>query len=371
MPGTGDVIILDGGMGRQLARMGAPFRLPEWSALALIEAPEFVVRAHAAFIDSGAQVITTNTYGLAPSRIGEARFGAEGGRLASLAGQLARAAADKAGRRVLVAGSLPPLFETYRPETFDAARALEILPTLVESLEQYVDLWLIETQSSTAESAAALDATRHTGLPAWVSYTLRDEAGRTAPAELRSGESVEDAVAVDLRRGVEALLFNCSQPEVMNAAVLLPAVVSTAYVSAFMPMPSCRSPDPILPMRAFPGCAMTSGRRSTWSGRSTGCARERRSSAVAVASGRSTSRRYVIISGRWRRLYEHRTTAGGSGSLEQVARDGACAPRRVARGLAGRTSRGVRTFRFRQIDTASLYQWTGVASGRFCDCVRH
>jgi homocysteine S-methyltransferase len=252
MPGTGDVIILDGGMGRQLARMGAPFRLPEWSALALIEAPEFVVRAHAAFIDSGAQVITTNTYGLAPSRIGEARFGAEGGRLASLAGQLARAAADKAGRRVLVAGSLPPLFETYRPETFDAARALEILPTLVESLEQYVDLWLIETQSSTAESAAALDATRHTGLPAWVSYTLRDEAGRTAPAELRSGESVEDAVAVDLRRGVEALLFNCSQPEVMNAAVQaaartiarsrLNSVRVGVYANAFMPEPRSDTP---------------------------------------------------------------------------------------------------------------------------------
>ena len=41
--------ILDCGMGRQLARMGAPFRLPEGSALALIEAPDFVSRAHAAY----------------------------------------------------------------------------------------------------------------------------------------------------------------------------------------------------------------------------------------------------------------------------------------------------------------------------------
>ena len=43
------IVLLDGGMGRELARMGAPFRQPEWSALALIEAPEFVSRAHAAF----------------------------------------------------------------------------------------------------------------------------------------------------------------------------------------------------------------------------------------------------------------------------------------------------------------------------------
>lgn len=37
--------ILDGGLGRELARRGAPFRQPEWSALALIEAPETVKRS--------------------------------------------------------------------------------------------------------------------------------------------------------------------------------------------------------------------------------------------------------------------------------------------------------------------------------------
>ena len=33
------VKILDGGMGRELKRMGAPFQQPEWSALALLEGP--------------------------------------------------------------------------------------------------------------------------------------------------------------------------------------------------------------------------------------------------------------------------------------------------------------------------------------------
>lgn len=79
-------------MGRQLSRMGAPFRLPEWSALALIEAPQFVGEAHEAFIAAGAQIITTNSYGLAPSRIGDARFATDGLRLADLSGRLARAA---------------------------------------------------------------------------------------------------------------------------------------------------------------------------------------------------------------------------------------------------------------------------------------
>ncbi len=195
MPREPVVTILDGGMGRQLSRMGAPFRLPEWSALSLIEAPQFVSDAHDAFISAGAQIITTNSYALAPARIGEARFAAEGLRLADLAGRLARAAADRAPERVLVAGSLPPVFESYRPELFDAQRAPAILDTLVSGLEPHIDLWLIETQSSTAEAGAAIAAAQRTKLPIWVSYTLRDEIGRDAPAELRSGEAVELAVA--------------------------------------------------------------------------------------------------------------------------------------------------------------------------------
>ena len=264
MPGTSDtpgspaVTILDGGMGRQLSRMGAPFRLPEWSALALIEAPQFVSDAHDAFIVAGAQIITTNSYGLAPSRIGEARFASDGLRLAELSGRLARAAADRAGERVLVAGSLPPVFESYRPELFDADRAPAIIDVLVSGLAPYIDLWLIETQSSTVESGLAMGAAaRQANVPIWVSYTLRDEAGRQGPAELRSGESVERAVALATQRGAAAILFNCSQPEVMNAAVLAAADTLAAgtvagsgggaarigvYANAFSPEPETSEP---------------------------------------------------------------------------------------------------------------------------------
>lgn len=251
------VTLLDGGMGRQLSRMGAPFRLPEWSALALMQAPEFVGRAHAAFIGAGAEVITTNTYGLAPSRIGAARFATEGLMLADRAGRLARHEAERAsagpsGVRVRVAGSLPPMFETYQPSRFNAEQAPDLLAVLVAGLAPHVDHWLIETQGSTRESGIAIDACRRTGLPVWVSYTLRDEAGRTAPPALRSGESVTDVVTLDLERGVDAVLFNCSQPEVMNAAVLAaaaavaagnrPAVPIGVYANAFAPEPPSDAP---------------------------------------------------------------------------------------------------------------------------------
>lgn len=63
--------ILDGGMGRELKRIGAPFQQPEWSALALMEAPAFVSQAHNAFIQAGTDIITTNSYAVVPFHIGK------------------------------------------------------------------------------------------------------------------------------------------------------------------------------------------------------------------------------------------------------------------------------------------------------------
>lgn len=244
--------VLDGGMGRLLERLGAPFRLPEWSALSLIEAPEFVTRAHAAYVESGAEIITTNSYGLVPHMIGEQRFEAQGRALADRAGRIARDVADAAPHKVLVAGSLPPLFESYRPGNFIAEKAPRILESLVFGLAPHVDLWLIETQSSTEEALTTLEAVRETGRPVYVSYTLKDEDGRIGPPELRSGEPVADAVATTLKAGASGIFFNCSQPEVMSEAIVAARLVidgwdnSSAalgvYANAFLPEPPSDEP---------------------------------------------------------------------------------------------------------------------------------
>jgi S-methylmethionine-dependent homocysteine/selenocysteine methylase len=215
--------ILDGGMSRELARLGAPLRQPEWSALALIETPEIVRQAHLAFIAAGARVISTNSYALVPFHIGEDRFSEQGPILIALAGRLAREAADAApaDRRPLVAGSLPPIFGSYAPESFDLARAPPYLNVLVENLRPHVDLWLAETLSLIAEAEAARAAVAGTGKPLWVSFTLADAPGAepSATPRLRSGETVEAAAAWAAGSGAEALLFNCSRPEVMAPAI--------------------------------------------------------------------------------------------------------------------------------------------------------
>lgn len=128
---TQHIEILDGGMGRELARVGAPFRQPEWSALALYEAPKQVRAVHDSFVEAGAGTLTTNSYAVVPFHIGAARFAADGERLAALAGQLARQAADAAAHPVRVAGSLPPAAGSYRPDLFVAEQAIAIHRVLV------------------------------------------------------------------------------------------------------------------------------------------------------------------------------------------------------------------------------------------------
>ena len=54
---SSNVLILDGGLGRELERVGAPFRQPEWSALSLMEAPDLVAQVHQNFVDAGAKLL--------------------------------------------------------------------------------------------------------------------------------------------------------------------------------------------------------------------------------------------------------------------------------------------------------------------------
>lgn len=217
---TTDITILDGGMGRELKRMGAPFRQPEWSALALMEAPETVRAAHQAFVDAGADIITTNTYALVPYHIGQERFDARGLELALFAAQIARDVADNAGRDVKVAGSIPPLFGSYEPENFIPEQAPDIIKPLIDGQKDTVDFWLVETTSSLAEARFAYDQLKDTGKPIWVAFTVSDRQNAGDPVTNRAGEPVEDCAEVLLgMQGVEAMLFNCSHPKEMKDSV--------------------------------------------------------------------------------------------------------------------------------------------------------
>lgn len=260
-PGTSSSItVIDGGMGKELARIGAPFRQPEWSAAALLDDPESVARAHRNFVDAGAQVIIANTYGVVPFHIGHERFEARGHELADLAGRLARGVADEADDPVLVAASLPPAFGSYAPELFDPDAAPDILGTLIEAQAPWVDLWIVETIGSVAEAeaaVAALDAADADG-PRWLAFSLADQIDGDPSRwpRLWSGESVADGGRAALAAGADAVLLNCAMPEAVTLA--MPELVATvrdggganvevgAYANGFPPKPAVYSPNSVI-----------------------------------------------------------------------------------------------------------------------------
>ena len=239
------ITILDGGMSRELMRLNAPFRQPEWSALSLYEKPSAVQQVHENFIQSGAEIITTNSYAVVPFHIGDQRFIADGKMLADLAGRLAKQAVKNSQKDVKIAGSLPPLFGSYRPDLFQADKVKETAQPLIDGLAPYVDFWLCETQSAIIEPQS-IKPLLPDNRPLWVSFTLTDDEPTPEP-QLRSGESVKMAVEKMIELGVQAILFNCCQPEVITEALnitrqALAAHQAThiqigAYANAFAPQP--------------------------------------------------------------------------------------------------------------------------------------
>lgn len=250
------IVLLDGGMGRELRARGVPILDTIWSANALLVAPDVVRDVHRDYIEAGADVITTNTYGVIRGDLAKEGIEHRFAELNRLAGKLAQEARDEAGREVLIAGSLPPLRGSYRPDLVGPFAEIEPLyREQAEILAPYVDLFICETMSSAAEAFAAATAACSTGKPVWVSWTLHeDSSGR-----LRSGESVAEAAAALSDLPVSGCLCNCCAPESITAA--MPALAAMegkvvgGYANTFRPVPEHweldgeKEGDGLLPLR--------------------------------------------------------------------------------------------------------------------------
>jgi len=225
-------------MGRELRSRGVDVFSPIWSATGLLTAADTVQQIHQDYISAGADIITTNTYGLIRSNLAKERIEDRFEELNLLACDLARRARENSAASVLIAGSLPPLGGSYRPDL--VGKVDDIFPLYREQaqlLAPQVDLILCETMSSAAEGRAAASAACQSGKPVWVAWTLHeDRSGR-----LRSGETVDAAVEILSDLPVSGYLLNCCAPESITRA--LPQLIATGaayiggYANAFQAIP--------------------------------------------------------------------------------------------------------------------------------------
>lgn len=230
------ITVLDGAMGHELTARGQG-DAELWSARVLVDAPDSVAALHLEYLDAGVDVITTNTYACVPLYLERVGWEHRLPELLETAGTLAGQARHDSGRDdVRIAGSLPPLGESYQPEL--AGRPSELTAwyrTMVELLEPHVDLFLLETMTSTAEITAAARAVD--SRPLWVSM-VADEHDAT---RLPSGEPIDAVAHAVSPYAPAALLINCCAATTVDAA--LPRLHASfdgpvgAYGNAFAPRP--------------------------------------------------------------------------------------------------------------------------------------
>src|SRR5262245_598249 len=213
----GRLVLLSGACGTEILRRGVPTPLPLWSAHALIEAPDVVRAIHRDHARAGSDVVTANTFRADRRTLGKAGLRDRTRDLVRLAVRLARegAAEGAPGREVLVAGSVAPLEDCYRPDLVppEATLRAEHGARVGDLVAAGADLALVETMNATREAVAALGACRAAGLPAAVSFVLRE------PTRLVSGDALDDAVRAVVALDPLAVMVNCCAPDVATAAL--------------------------------------------------------------------------------------------------------------------------------------------------------
>jgi len=227
------VVVCDGAMGTMLYARGV-FLNRCFDELNLSN-PALVRAIHDEYVEAGAEVIETNTFGAHRFKLGPHGLEAQVRKINAEGARLAREAASG---RALVAGSIGPVgkpLEPYGHITFDEAVAA--YRDQVEGLvEGGVDLFFIETMPSLDQARAAVTAVQAvSALPFCVAMTFNEE-GTTF-----YGDKPEDIVRELEGWGAVVVGANCSQgPQPMLETVQrMAAVVKTAKVSA---MPNAGAP---------------------------------------------------------------------------------------------------------------------------------
>ena len=111
---NGQVIILDGAIGGELEKVGAPMDKNLWVGKCSNDRPDLVLKVHEKYIDAGADVITTNTYALAPVSMKEHGYKDNITNWNIKSVEIAKAAAKNSKSEVIVAGSISTYGSWYR-----------------------------------------------------------------------------------------------------------------------------------------------------------------------------------------------------------------------------------------------------------------
>src|SRR6202795_5066135 len=213
------ILIADGAMGSMLHEaVGTQRCFDELNATE----PEAVFRVHQAYIEAGAHIIETNTFGANRFKLAPLGLGEEVQRLNSRGVKIAREARESASREVLIAGSIGPLGVGVQSRHPSPEEIQDVFHEQALALEERgVDFYILETFSYIEELLIAIDAIRSfSGLPIVAQLTYSEEG--TTFGDLRPA----DAAAQLKNKNVQVIGANCT----LGPQALLPILQELAGV---------------------------------------------------------------------------------------------------------------------------------------------
>ncbi|HWR62399.1 MAG TPA: homocysteine S-methyltransferase family protein [Clostridia bacterium] len=196
---TDGFLIFDGGMGTMLQANG--LKMGELPESFNISNPEIILKIHKEYVEAGADVITTNTFGASRYKLGHSGLS-----VAEVIGKALEIAREAAGKK-LVAQDIGPIGQLMEPygtlsfqEAYDAFKE-----QVLAGASGGADMILIETMSDIYEARAAiLAAKENSRLPVICTMTFQSD-GRTL-----TGSDPLTMVNIISNLGADALGINCS-----------------------------------------------------------------------------------------------------------------------------------------------------------------
>ena len=209
------VRILDGGMGQELHAKGLISMGTLWSASANLEKKfhNLVVDLHLSYINSGADVIITNTFSARRIRLIQNKVNEHFKYINEQACLLAIKAKDLSKKNILIAGSLPSQSDTY---VEDQRKSNEIEKDFLDQatiINPYIDFFYLDVLSSGKELDIASNVAAKLKKPILAGVHLKKN------CLLPSGESITEVVKKYKNENWLGLIGACVSPEIVENSI--------------------------------------------------------------------------------------------------------------------------------------------------------
>ena len=209
--------IMDGGMGQLLLEKGMISKGTLWSAGALVDDKyhDLLIDCHLSYINSGADVIVTNTFSCRKFRLKENNIEDQFKYLNKKACELAIQAKQISKKNVLIAGSLPSQRDTYVSDVRSDYEIENDITEQTEILSEYVDFFYLDVVSSMKEikiaSKIANDLKKNVVVGV---HTKKD-------GKLPSGENLQNLLNNGINENCIGIIFACVSPEIAEKSIML------------------------------------------------------------------------------------------------------------------------------------------------------